>query len=80
MGDSQERQRLFSNGTSEDVMGMSHRDLINNQYGRDLGAGFTGDLTTIDGLVDFLNIASEKIISSFSELNDAVPENERKSL
>ncbi|MBE2247691.1 MAG: hypothetical protein IAE67_10580 [Candidatus Competibacteraceae bacterium] len=77
LGDSQERGNIY--GNNEDDKQRAFRDLINNEYGRQLGLSFQGDIETIDGLVEFLNIIANNIITSFEELSNAITIEEREN-
>lgn len=76
LGDAQEYDNLM--GSDQAKKGMSFRDLINNNYGRQLGKGFKGKLSTKENLVRLLNDTAESIINAFEELKKAIPEGKRR--
>jgi len=76
LGNAQEYTNMT--GSNSERREHSFRDLINNYYGRQIGTDFKGDLSTKEGLVDLLNTVSERVISSFTELSNAIPVGQRR--
>lgn len=72
------RNAFLSNGASERLLRLSLVDLVNNEYGRQLGLSLSEDfsierLSTPEGMTDFLNEVVDNMRTQFPELGGNGP-------